>query len=58
MGSYLGIDEVALSRGELYTVVINKTAGGKKGGIIAIIQGADAAKLSSVLLQMPPKAKI
>ena len=52
MGSYIGIDEVALSRGELYTVVINKEAKGKQGSIIAIIHGTDAAMVSSVLLQM------
>lgn len=52
MGSYIGIDEVALSRGELYTVVINKAAKGKRGTIIAIVQGTDADKVSQVLLQM------
>jgi transposase len=52
MGSYLGIDEVALSQGELYTVVINKEAHGRQGSIIAIIQGTEAQKVSSVLLKM------
>lgn len=57
MGSYIGIDEVALSRGELYTVVINKEAKGKQGSIIAIIHGTDAAMVSSVLLQMPRRIR-
>lgn len=57
MGSYIGIDEVALSRGELYTVVINKQAKGRKGTIIAIIQGTNADKVSSVLLQMPRRRR-
>ncbi|MCD8262580.1 MAG: transposase [Bacteroides sp.] len=52
MGSHIGIDEVALSRGELYTVVINKAAKGKEGTIIAIVEGTDATKVSNVLLQM------
>ena len=51
MGSYIGIDEVALSRGELYTVLINKEAKGKKGTIIAIIQGTNAQIVCNVLLQ-------
>ncbi|MDH8701072.1 hypothetical protein M2138_000410, partial [Dysgonomonadaceae bacterium PH5-43] len=38
MGAYLGIDEVALSQGELYTILINKAAKGRKGSIIAIIK--------------------
>lgn len=57
MGSYIGIDEVALSRGELYTVVINKDAKGKQGSIIAIIHGTDAARVSEVLLQMPRRRR-
>jgi transposase len=39
MGQYLSIDEVNLSMGELYTVVTNKEAKGKKGAIVAIIAG-------------------
>ncbi|MFV0538483.1 MAG: DDE transposase, partial [Dysgonomonas sp.] len=50
MGSYIGIDEVALSRGELYTVVINKEAKGKRGSIIAIVHGTNARTVSEVLL--------
>ena len=33
MGSYLSIDETALSKGELYTIITNKKAKGKKGAI-------------------------
>ena len=33
MSSYIGIDEVALSRGELYTVLINKQAKGRRGSL-------------------------
>ena len=39
MGPHLSIDEVNLSRGELYTVVTNKIGKGKKGSIVAIIAG-------------------
>jgi transposase len=39
MGQYLSIDEVNLSMGELYTVVTNKEAKGKKGAIVAIVAG-------------------
>lgn len=51
MGAYVGIDEVALSRGELYTILINKEARGQKGSIIAIIKGTDVYTVSNVLLK-------
>ena len=52
IGAYVGIDEVALSRGELYTILINKEAHGKKGSIIAIIKGTDVHTVSNVLLKL------
>ena len=43
IGAYICIDEVALSRGELYTVLTNKEAHGGKGSMIAIIKGTDGS---------------
>jgi transposase len=42
MGTHLSIDEVALSQGELFTIVTNKEARGKKGCLVAIIAGTKA----------------
>lgn len=42
MGSHLSIDEVALSQGELYTIVTNKKFKGKKGSLVAIVAGTKA----------------
>ncbi len=42
IGSHLSIDEVDLSQGELYTIVTNKKAKGKKGSLVAIIAGTKA----------------
>ena len=42
VGTHLSIDEVALSQGELYTIVTNKKANGKKGSLVAIIAGTKA----------------
>jgi len=53
IGSRLSIDEVALSQGELYTVVTNKKAKGKKGSIVAIIQGVKSTKVIDHLLKIP-----
>ena len=57
MGPYLGIDEVALSQGELYTVLINKQAKGRQGSIIAIIKDTQAEVICKVLLQMNRKRR-
>jgi transposase len=42
MGTHLSIDEVALSQGELFTIVTNKQAKGKKGCLVAIVAGTKA----------------
>jgi len=57
MGAYIGIDKVALSSGELYTVLINKEAKGKKGTIIAIIHGTRVEVVCNVLLTMTRKRR-
>ena len=52
IGAYVCIDEVALSRGELYTVLINKETHGGKGSIIGIIKGTDVCTVTSVMLKL------
>jgi transposase len=42
MGTHLSIDEVALSQGELYTILTNKKFKGKKGSLVAIVAGTKA----------------
>ena len=49
IGTHLSIDETALSQGELYTVVTNKEAKGKKGALVAMIKGTDSSNVSSIL---------
>ena len=53
LGKQISIDEVALSRGELYTVVTNKAAKGRKGSIIAVIEGTKSEKVIEYLQQIP-----
>jgi len=57
IGAYLSIDEVALSKGELYTIITNKTAKGKKGSIIAIVEGTRVMDTASVLKQIRLKER-
>ena len=52
-GAHLSIDEVALSQGELYTVLTNKAAHGKKGALVAMIKGTESEKVISVLNRIP-----
>lgn len=49
----LSIDETCLSHGELYTVVTNKDAHGKKGTIVAILNGTKSDNIIPVLQQIP-----
>lgn len=57
MGAYIGIDETSLSNGELYTVIINKEAHGRKGSIIALIHGTKVETVCKVLLRMSRKRR-
>lgn len=42
IGTHLSIDETCLSYDELYTMVTNKAAKGRKGTIVAIVKGTSA----------------
>ena len=55
IGEYLAIDEVALSRGDLYTILTNKSKRSKKGTIIAVIQGTKSDDIIAVLNKLPNK---
>jgi hypothetical protein len=48
IGGYLSIDETAVSDGELYTIVTNRSAKGKKGAIAAIVEGTASEKVIEV----------
>lgn len=49
IGPRLSLDEVALTHGELYTVLTNKAAKGRKGCIVAIVSGTKAETVINVL---------
>ena len=57
MGTHLSIDETAVSQGELYTVITNKAAKGKKGSLVAMIKGTDSEIVNSILKQIPIAAR-
>ena len=53
IGSRLSIDEVSLSKGELYTYVTNKDGKGKKGTLVASIKGTRSEDIINVLNKIP-----
>jgi transposase len=55
IGASLSIDETSLSNGELYTIVTNKAAKGKKGALVAMVEGTSSEKVIEVLEKIPEK---
>lgn len=53
MGKKLSIDETSLSNGELYTILTNKAAKGRKGSVIGIIKGTDSRAVTNILMKIP-----
>lgn len=57
IGDYLSLDEVCLSQGELYTVLTNKAAKGKKGALLAVVKGTVSEKVISILEKLPYRVR-
>lgn len=53
IGPRMSIDETSLSDGELYTIVSNKDAEGKKGTLAAIVFGTRSEDVIQALLTVP-----
>ena len=58
LGGYLSLDETAFSNGELYTVLTNKDAQGKKGAIVAMVKGTKAEDVIRILQQIPLRQRM
>ena len=57
IGPFLSIDEVSLSKGELYTYLTNKEAKSKKGTLVASIKGTLSQDLIQVLKKIPQELR-
>ena len=53
IGTHLSLDETSLSNGELYTVLSNKAAKGRKGTLVAMVEGTRADKVIEALEHIP-----
>ena len=55
---HLSIDEVSLSKGELYTIITNKNTGNKnKKCVVAVINGTEAKTIQAVLEKIPESSR-
>ena len=57
ISEYLSIDEVSLSKGELYTFVTNKKGKSKQGTMVACIKGTRSQDIINVLEKLPLESR-
>lgn len=57
IGRNLSLDETAFSNGDLYTILTNKRAKGKKGAIVAMVKGTKAETVIKILRKIPLKQR-
>ena len=57
IGKRLCLDEVALSDGELYTVLTNAKSKCQKGSLIAMVKGVKSDVVSKILVQIPEQQR-
>lgn len=53
MSSTIAIDEVSLTKGELYTIISSLARSGRKGNLIAVVAGTNGEDLITVLSRLP-----
>lgn len=53
MGENLSLDETSLSNGELYTILTNKAGKGRKGSLIAMVEGTRPDSVIKILNKIP-----
>ena len=57
IGAQLSIDETSLSNGELYTILTNKAGKGRKGTIVAMVEGTGSDQIIKVIERIPKKLR-
>lgn len=57
IGDNLSLDETSLSNGELYTILTNKAGKGKKGSLIAMVEGTISDNVIKILDKIPLKQR-
>lgn len=57
IGADLSIDEVTVTSGELYTILTNKAYHGRKGCLVAIVEGTKSNIVSEVVCKIPEELR-
>ena len=57
LGTDLSLDETCLGNGEVYTILTDKSAHGRKGALVSIIRGVATDTVSAVLLKLPSEKR-
>lgn len=58
VGENMSIDEMAPSRGDMFTMLSNKKGHGRKGTVAATVSGTDSKGISSVLCRIPLEKRL
>lgn len=58
IGEYLSIDETCLSQDEVYTLLTNKLAKGKKGSLVAMVRGTKSDTVIDTLKRLPRSLRL
>jgi len=53
IGKYLSLDEVSLSKGELYTYLTNKNGRGKQGTLVSCVKGVKSQDIITAIQKIP-----
>ena len=57
VGPKLSLDEVAITNGELYTIITNKQAKSRKGALVAMIHGTKSSEIAPILAKIPAETR-
>ena len=58
IGRDMSLDETCLSNGDVYTILTNKAAHGRKGALAAMVKGVASEAVSSILKKIPLKKRL
>lgn len=58
LGADMSLDETCLSNGDVYTILTNKAAHGRKGALAAMIRGVATDAVSAVLKKIPLRNRL
>lgn len=58
LGADMSLDETCLSNGDVYAILTNKAAHGRKGALAAMVRGVAADSVSAVLKKIPLRKRL